>query len=379
MAFNFSKPLWVICIAAMLAGACGEPLRPRSVTDKSNSTLSRERILTSQTYCYPGAQNCTTTITWKPANYFCGEDCYNGPAQMNPITGTFSKPVYRLWLNLDGPRSCYGTQGSVTVYNVQGRQVEQRDLVLEDTTGCGDTGWTWVSWTGDTLQFRGAIASITITAPQPATFHVNGGDPDTLHGYVRVTPTTWYYETRPPSVDSCFTGDELLDQQAMRDLLADEWNNYAHIDSIPSKRREVRGWLFEDSTGNLIHSLYPDTTAVPPDTLVDTPCFSDGAPTQLPGIPLAGAHSHPFAPGDTLPNAACKFNLPTGWFKLYDVAHYGGPSEADINAVNYDGVPHYIMDKVNIYAVPVGTTKSNARTKVKRFPRVDPVTGCRRV
>jgi len=84
---------------------------------------------------------------------------------MNPITGTFSKPVYHLFLNLVGAMSCSGTFGTVTVYNVQGRQVEQRDLVIEDTTGCGADGWTPASWTGDTLQFRGGIGSITITAP----------------------------------------------------------------------------------------------------------------------------------------------------------------------------------------------------------------------
>jgi hypothetical protein len=35
----------------------------------------------------------------------------------------------------------------------------------------------------------------------------------------------------------------------------------------------------------------------------------------------------------------------------------------------------YILDKDNIYFFPVGTTKANWKTKVKKYPRIDP-TGC---
>ena len=372
MVLHLSKPFLLACAVAVITGGCSEPIRPHI-----GGPSSRVLAPTSQDYCTPSLSGCTTTVTWTPANYFCGEDCPAGPAQMNPITGTFSKPVYHLWLNLGGALGCYGTYGTVTLFNRQGRQVEQRDLVLGDTTGCGNTGWQCCSTTFDSLQFPGGIASITITAPQPATFHVNGGDPDTLHGYVHVQPTPWYYETRPPTVDSCLTGDEWLDQQAMRDLLLDEWNNYAHIDSIASKRREVRGWLFEDSTGNLVHALYPYTVAVFPDTIVDTPCLSDGAPTQLPGIPLAGAHPHPFAAGDTLPGMAC-FKTSTPIY-AYDIKKYGGPSKADILSAGYDQLPHYILDKINMYLLPLGIDTLNARSRVKKYPRVDPVSGCRRL
>lgn len=44
-----------------------------------------------------------------------------------------------------------------------------------------------------------------------------------------------------------------------------------------------------------------------------------------------------------------------------------------------EAIPHYILDKVNIYVVPLGTDTLNALSKVKRYPRVDPVTGCRRL
>jgi len=272
--------------------------------------------------------------------------------------------------------SCYGTFGNVIVYNVQGRKVEQRDLVIEDTTGCGATGWTTVSWTGDTLQFRGGIASITVTAPQPATYHVNGGDPDTLHSYVHVTPMPFYYEKRPPSVDSCFTGDEWLDQQAMRDLLRTALDS-SFVNDIQVNRRETRGWLFEDSTGNLVYGVYPHRTpGTPPDTLVDTRCQSVGIPPfPEPGIRLAGGHTHPFFPRDTLVPPICGLQT----LGYYNTERYNGASKGDIQTVAAEGIPGYIVDKANLYMIPVGTDTINAKATVKRYPRVDPVSGCRRL
>ena len=166
----------------------------------------------------------------------------------------------------------------------------------------------------------------------------------------------------------------------MRDFLLDEWNNYAHPELPASDRREVRGWLFEDrSTGNLVHGIYPDNSAIFPDTLVDTPCFSDGVPNPVLGIFVAGGHPHPFAAGDTLPAVACKLGLLPGWFSLYDVKTYGGASEPDMASANNDLLRQYIVDAVNVYVIPPGTTKRNAKTNVLRYPRVDPVSGCRRV
>ncbi len=71
--------------------------------------------------------------------------------------------------------------------------------------------------------------------------------------------------------------------------------------------------------------------------------------------------------------------LPPGKVGLYDVKNYGGPGPADIQLVANDSVPGYIPDKVNMYLVPLGTTKKNAKSNTNRFPRLDPVTGCVRL
>lgn len=281
----------------VIASACREPTRPRQMAssggDSASIRASQARlhmlemtVATSQGRCIgiPGLPaGCVVSYAMTPAGAFCGRtgSCNY---QMDPITATFSKPVYQLVVFLGGAMSCDGTYGSVTVYNIQGRQVEQSDMVLSDTSDCGYDRVT--NGSVDTLRFPGGIASVTIAPPQPGVFIVHDTiPPDTTTGRLEGTPGFEFYEQRPPTVDSCLTGDELLDQQAMRNFLTDEWNNYAHINDVPSNRREVRGWLFEDSTGTLVQGIFPDTTAVFPDTLMDTPCMSVGVPTGLlPGL-----------------------------------------------------------------------------------------------
>jgi hypothetical protein len=297
---------------------------------------------------------------------------------MSPITGTFSKPVFHLALSLGGAMSCFGTFGTVTAYNARGTQVEQRDLVNSDQ-GCDfpeiQGGVSSGAWLDTTLQFPGGIARITITPPQPGEYHVYGGDPDTNHSFVYVVASPGYFEVRPPTVDSCLTGDEMLDQRATRDMLKADWDS-SNATDVPVNRRETRGWVFEDSTGNLVYGAYPHRTpGLPPDTLVDGPCNSVGLPPNPePGIRVARGHTHMFAPVDTIFPPVCGVKTNSG----VDM-RFGGPSKADIRQVTQDGVPGYILERDTIRVIPLGTDTLNARSKVKRYPRVDPVTGCRRL
>jgi hypothetical protein len=58
------------------------------------------------------------------------------------------------------------------------------------------------------------------------------------------------------------------------------------------------------------------------------------------------------------------------------VDRYGGPSEEDIVALLDWGIPGYIIDGENVYAIPVGTTTETARLIVKRYPRTDKASAC---
>lgn len=374
-----ARGILIICAISISALACKEAVQPvptAGVVDSGAIRTSQARLqetaaavatVAGQCQGVP-APGCTVTYTATPANYFCATNCEGYAVQTQPITVTFSKPVYQLLVHMNGPFLCSGMYGTVTVYNRVGTQVEQGGFTLEVPSDCGEDNITCCAV--DTLVFPGGITQIVITPPQPWTFG-DGGRAFVWYFY-------WFYEQRPPTA-ACPTGDELLDQQAMRDLLAALYGG-SKPDSLPPRRREVRGFLYEDSTGNLVFGAYPDTTINPPlDTLMDTPCSSVGVPppgSPLPGIPLAGGHSHPFTPGDTLP-LNCKPTLPPGWHRLYDISRYGGPSKEDILSVADWGVSQYIIDKTNIYVAPIGTDSMNALSMVKSFPRVDP-TGCTR-
>ncbi len=337
--------------------------------------------------CWYPDSHCTVTFTAVPTNYHCAIDgCiydYSQPpgmAQHDPITVTFSKPVYRLIVYDGGAFSCSGTYGTVTAYSrtysgyfqFGGRQVEQRDFIINDPSDCGYDGVTGLGV--DTLRFPGGIAKLVLDPPEPWEFLVPTGDatpPDT--GHVTVEYYYHFYERRAPTAP-CVTGDELLDQQAMRDMLSAALDS-SNLTDAQINRRETRGWLFEDSTGNLVYGVYPERTPNPIDGKMDTPCSSIGIPpTPEPGVRVARGHSHSFAPPDTILPPVCGYTEPSG-----DDMRFGGPSKGDILNVAQEGIPGYIVDRINLYVIPVGTDTLNARSMVKSYPRVDPVSGCTRL
>jgi hypothetical protein len=172
------------------------------------------------------------------------------------------------------------------------------------------------------------------------------------------------------------TGDSLLDSKAMRDLLTMAWDSSNAFDSNKLNRRERGGFLYTDASGNL---TFANSFSVN-----DKPC---SAPNLLPpGVPpssvKAEVHTHPFS-GDTLGSGMgeettgiCSQAV-AGTRKYYDAATYGGPSKEDLSRGTNDNLPMYIMDKDNIYSFPPGTTPSNWKSRVKKYPRKDP-SGCTR-
>ncbi len=352
--------------------ACRDTAEPASTARVPK--IAAQHLGTGECHGIP-EPGCTVIFTAAPANYHCAVDCYfpgGGvrPAQHEPIVVTFSQPIYQLIVYSGGGAfTCSGTYGTVTAYNrthlgVGGWQVEQRDFVLLFPDDCG---YDQVTGSGvDTLHFPGGIARLRIDPPQPWEFPVYLQDGSSETGYESTEYYYYFYEHRPPTAP-CLTGDELLDQQAMRDFLRAAWDS-SNVNDLPINRRERRGWLFEDSTGNLAYGVYPNA--------MDTPCTSIGVPpSPEPGIRVARGHTHPFAPDDDLLPPICGFTTP----HFYDIERYGGPSPGDIRRVAEDGIPGYIVDKINLYVIPVGTDTLNAKSNVKRYPRVDPVIGCTRL
>lgn len=368
---NFSNVLRtrrVGTLAIVLVAACRDPVLPRQAITPQDSAAARAHahqllgalVTASDTgQCHltgvPPTGPCSVTVSASPADFFSID-------QQTNITSTFSAPVYRLIVQMGGDFLCSGAYGSVTAYNRHGVQVEQRGFTLQDPSDCGSDNVTCCAI--DTIEYPGGISFVVIDPPQPETWQVEGGE-----GVANSQYEYYFYPRRPATVDSCLTGDELLDQQAMRDFLKAAWDS-SHTNDIPANRRETPGYLFEDSTGGLIYRLYQH-----PET--DTPCGSSvPALSALPDIPLANGHTHPFAPRDTIFPPLCGFNTP----QFYDTVTYGGASNFDIDGLKDDGLPFYIVDKHNIYVYPAtGLTLLNAHSKVTTYPRVDPVTGCTRL
>ena len=360
------REILAACVMSAVAIGCRDSTLPHAAVSVSDSASIRSANAQLQTLnepidrqCsvsgQPPTGTCSVTYTATPANYFCdGDGCVLLPPQQDPITGTFSKPVYRLIVQMNGQFYCSGNYGTVAMFNRAGTQVEELTFTLSDPADCGEDNITCCAM--DTIQFSGGIGHTFITPPQP------GGD--IVVGY-----TFWFDSTRAPTVDSCLTGDELLDQQAMREFLGAAWDS-SHTTEPPGSRRETPGYLFEDSTGSLLYRLYQSPAT-------DTPC-SSSLPllSSLPDVPLASGHTHPFAPLDTLLPPLCGLRTP----RVYDTVTYGGASDLDITALTSDSLPFYILDKNNIYAYPaLGVTLLNAKSMVRTYPRVDPVTGCGRL
>jgi hypothetical protein len=155
--------------------------------------------------------------------------------------------------------------------------------------------------------------------------------------------------SEPLTVIRCPTGDSILDNGIFRRaFLQAEKDSWA--DSLPfSRRREVGGYAYFDSTG--IHVIRTE------DPTKYSPCSISYA--KGPGAVLI-FHVHPFnppegfTPADTLPGTAV--GCPVG--QRYDVKTWGGQSAEDWNTSITTGLPSYVIDKKRIYVTNPKVTNS---------------------
>ena len=158
---------------------------------------------------------------------------------------------------------------------------------------------------------------------------------------------------------SCPTGNPLLDQQATRTLL-DSLYKLAGGDSVPSKKLERGGYLYEDSTGTMKYVVLPPDPA-------DNACKTQSSLSQpYPGTIIAGVHIHPFKHYDVTdichPPDPSKTN------------HYNGNSCVTFSCSDLDSrliaeIIEYgaayegmiVMDKEKIAFARPGTTSTNVK------------------
>lgn len=320
----------------------------------------------------PSPGDCASvSVTMSPYDRHCTDwDCFT--PQLDPIHAVFSKRVYQVDVIGSGAFLAPSPNLGTIEYYSHGALVHSGPMA----TDSGDFGGE-DSITGQVFymaQWLGGIDSLIIYRPEPDSFLVTWLPPEQGQptGHTKAEYTFFLFDKRPATAANCLTGDELLDQQATRDFLKLLWDS-SSTGLAPSLRRESGGYLFEDSTGTIVSRTYFDRAN-------DTPCENNNTPQPpFPGVFVAGGHSHPFLDREQLPNNCRRGPAPPGYIRQYDARTYGGPSAGDIDRTTDDGLPMYIVDSLNVYAMPVGTTRANALSMVKTYARRDTANACTRL
>jgi hypothetical protein len=329
---------------------------------------------------WTGVNSCGITYSASPTGYHCAETgtCrdLNWLTQRDPINVVFAKPVYGVVIGGGGAYFCPGTFGSITGSNAHGDVVEQSDFIVKDPADCGPDNVT--GGVVDTLKFSGGISHVVIQPPSPWEF--DECSPNGCIGHASAGYEFYFFDKRPPTATSCLTGDGLLDQEAMRQLLDSLWK-LAGGDAPVNDKVERGGYLLEDSTGVvrfLISDLDPNANA----------CGTSNTPSNIPpkSTVLASVHVHPFQDGAS--TEICHPGTP-GWydgrhnlgFSLKKTDPASGRVSGDLAALeSLAGFPGmeglYIIDHDQISFAPVGATNKNITTKGKSNPRVQS-SGCR--
>jgi hypothetical protein len=265
---------------------------------------------------------------------------------------TFPTPIYHVVVDGSGAMSCSGsTFGSVKAVTTHGDTVPVSFVNYNpDTCGDDDVGCCIRA----TVPTDSAIASLVIFEAQPADWTLP--PPYNIPGHNTMTYYINFDHWRrcPPVIDTLH--DAYINDPKLRAGMTEAWAN-SSPDTSSANRRERGGFLYRDPIG--------DTTfyVLTPSAL-DTPCTSDIQPTIPPPISWAVAefHTHPFQNGETIPKVAgCDTSSAPSTAK-YDAVSHGGPSFVPPNEGDWprsidDGLPMYIMDKLNIYETD--TTKHN--------------------
>lgn len=153
--------------------------------------------------------------------------------------------------------------------------------------------------------------------------------------------------TRKASCDDIFaqpTGDPILDRPEVQTALYDALVEGGAFSPDIEARLEEGGWIFERPDGTTYARLTENPAAQSACGLIPGGAFPDNPEDTA----IAGYHSHPFSDGDLLPSSSCDLDKP----HTYDAFSHGGPSGPDWEGIIKDsGIPHFVIDLDNVYAV----------------------------
>ena len=225
--------------------------------------------------------------------------------------------------------------------------------------------------------YRGSIDSIIITKQQPESlvqywppFHNDVENTNSV-AHIYASYAFDFDPKRPPTAADCLTGDELLDQQSVRDWLHLLWADSTNALGPKSLRREVPFGIFEDSVTGDLKFL----RSVP--AAFETPCRGNpaGWDGPTPGPNIAIGHNHPMGTHlDTL--AANCFQ--DGKLRLWDDTTHRGISAPDWYTLSTAPapIPMYVVDSLHVHIVAPDATPNTSSSKVRVLRRDNALNLC---
>ena len=372
------KRLLVLASALLLVWGCSEGLGPQETPSgpSGNQLLASDSVggkCVLESTDFVTMHGCpSTSATSLPMMHQCQINCHQSNPQPDPTHIVFSHPVYEVDVYSGGTYLCGPSDKGHAQYYSGGRVVETGALALTDSITECETPDRFGGL--DSLAqnvayhstYKGHIDSIVISRPQPDSVVINWapyntdttgrGEADMSANY-----SVFLFEHRPATA-TCLTGNDVLDQQVVRDLFRSLWDSSRT--SLPSLQRTERGgWIYENPTsGDLV------TTVTPSYTLTDGPCSSYYEPPESGGyIPIAHVHTHPFLLYEAV--TCPSMNGSPGGSGWWNPLVTGAPSDSDIANIVANNVQEFILDSTEVYVVPTTVNVNNSLTVTQKKDR----------
>jgi hypothetical protein len=267
---------------------------------------------------------------------------YFGSSNTGPVTFNFDGTVRDIRVEVD----CTGcpTDMRAILYDSAGAILDQDYLVV----GPGDAAY-------QSPPLPRGCKKMVVTAPTQL-------PPDTWPGGV------WAFLHMEYNPICRWTGDSVLEDEAIREALRDALAASNPYTTDPSQRKEHGGiiWRLQDG------SLYAQPI-IDPFATACTYKASNGTFTPPPGAaPVAGYHVHPNFPNHYVDHASCPSQVPPGGIGYGDPDLNGGAGNNDWDVATAQGFPTYVISPTGTVSRLDPNTPKNARPSNKNRWRWDP-------
>lgn len=209
------------------------PFRNKAAVDSAAWRVAMRGKVSSVFRDASGFATCDqSSCNFTPADYQCGGNKAECSTQELPVQATFPGPVSLITVAGQGAIQCNSTVGVLHAFDVSGTEIATVPLTLIDPSDCGADNVTYGAQA--TISSDSGIAYISIDAPAPATFPVDGG----LTGIMSAFYTVQYLPLSATIPLQCSTS-VVRGQQATCTASAPD----------PNTALVITSWTFHAATG----------------------------------------------------------------------------------------------------------------------------------